>query len=378
MNNHDNISYPYVWHNDKIYAISFLLDKLNGWREEEKKIVSTNGCFDLLHAGHVYFLNNARKKGDVLIVGLNSDSSVNRLKGAGRPILPEKERAAVISAFRAVDLVVIFDDLLPNNLLKLIKPNLHCKAADYTIDSMPEAELVQSYGGEISILPMIENISTSRIIDQIHTLTQETDYFKPAEGLEKKSEIVFEYFSNAAMVLKKTAFSLEEQIIHAAEIITEALLKGKKILLCGNGGSASDAQHMAAELVGRFRLERNALPAISLSADTAVLTAVSNDFGFEQVFARQVSALGNSGDVLIAISTSGLSVNVLEAAIKAKEKGLFVIGITGDKRPNFKDKCDICLSVPSNEIVYIQQAHSAILHIICFLVEKSYFKRGKK
>jgi D-sedoheptulose 7-phosphate isomerase len=159
------------------------------------------------------------------------------------------------------------------------------------------------------------------------------------------------------------------KLLQASEILIEAFHNKRKILLCGNGGSAADAQHLAGELVGRFLCKRPPLPALALSVNTSVLTAVGNDYGFEEVFARQVAALGQPGDVLVAISTSGDSSNVLRAAEAAKAKGMKVIGLTGADGGKLKDLCDFCLCVPSTSTPRIQEMHILIGHIICQLVE---------
>ena len=129
---------------------------LDSYRAQGKVIVTTNGCFDLLHTGHIQFLQQAKTLGDILVVGLNSDTSVRRIKGNGRPLLPEAERAAMLMALKAVDHVLIFDELLPNDFLAAVKPAIHCKAGDYTGEALPEAEVVRRYGGEIRILPFVE------------------------------------------------------------------------------------------------------------------------------------------------------------------------------------------------------------------------------
>lgn len=162
---------------------------------------------------------------------------------------------------------------------------------------------------------------------------------------------------------------LAVEIARAAGLVTEVLAAGGKVLLCGNGGSAADAQHIAGELVGRFLKERKPLPALALHANTSVLTAIGNDYGFEEAFARQVAALGRPGDVLVAISTSGSSQNVLRAAEAAREKDMKVIGLTGAGGGNLKELCDLCLCVPSPSTPRIQEMHVLIGHIICQLVE---------
>jgi D-sedoheptulose 7-phosphate isomerase len=156
--------------------------------------------------------------------------------------------------------------------------------------------------------------------------------------------------------------------------IINAYKAGKKVLLCGNGGSAADAQHIAAELVGRFKKERTPLSAIALTTDTSILTAIGNDYGFDRVFERQIEALIDKGDVLICISTSGSSENIIKAAYKAKEKKATTIGLTGRDGGMLKDICDICIVVPSQDTPRIQEAHITIGHIICELVEEGLFE----
>jgi D-sedoheptulose 7-phosphate isomerase len=152
-----------------------------------------------------------------------------------------------------------------------------------------------------------------------------------------------------------------------------ALRRGNKILLAGNGGSAADAQHIAAELVGRFWHERAALSALALTTDTSALTAIGNDYGFDRVFARQVEALGRKGDVFFGISTSGRSRNVLNALRECRAKGIVTVGLTGQSGGDMRSLCDLCVSVPSNETPRIQEGHITIGHIICSLVEHTLF-----
>lgn len=161
-----------------------------------------------------------------------------------------------------------------------------------------------------------------------------------------------------------------ETIVQAAQVISRSLAGGGKVLLFGNGGSASDASHIATELVGRFVTERRALPAISLSADQSALTAIANDYGFERVFARQLEALGARGDVAVAISTSGRSPNVISAVRLARELGLATIGLTGADGGELARCVDVCLRVPSRITARIQESHILIAHVLCDLVER--------
>jgi D-sedoheptulose 7-phosphate isomerase len=147
-------------------------------------------------------------------------------------------------------------------------------------------------------------------------------------------------------------------------------------LLAGNGGSAADAQHIAAEFVNRFNFDRHGLPAIALTTDTSVLTSIANDYSYDRIFARQLETLGNAGDVFIGISTSGNSRNIVEALKVCKKEEIVTIGLTGSSGGQMKDLCDICIQVPSDETPRIQEVHSLIGHIVCFIVEEELFGKN--
>jgi D-sedoheptulose 7-phosphate isomerase len=164
----------------------------------------------------------------------------------------------------------------------------------------------------------------------------------------------------------------EKILQKTAELIASALKQGNKILLCGNGGSAADSQHIAAEFVGRFKKERRGLPAIALTTDTSALTCIANDYGYDVVFSRQVEALGDKGDILIALSTSGNSKNVLYAVEKAKAKGLVTIGFSGRDGGELKKITDHCFIAKSNETAHIQEVHGTALHAICEVVDTQF------
>ena len=161
----------------------------------------------------------------------------------------------------------------------------------------------------------------------------------------------------------------------AVDVVVASFRAGGKLLLCGNGGSAADAQHWAAELVGRFLYDRPGLPAIALTTDTSILTAVGNDYGYEASFSRQVQALGRPGDVLFALSTSGRSPNVLAAARAARDLGIRVIGFTGATGGDMLKLCDVCLRIPAPETARVQEGHEVLGHAICALIETAMFPR---
>ncbi len=155
-----------------------------------------------------------------------------------------------------------------------------------------------------------------------------------------------------------------------AKNCSQALKKGRKILFMGNGGSAADSQHLAAELVGRFQKERRGLPAIALTTDTSILTAVGNDYGYERIFSRQIEALVQAGDVVVGLTTSGNSKNVVEAIVEAKKLGAITIGMTGQGGGKLKELCDLCICVPSAVTARIQEAHILIGHILCEILDE--------
>jgi D-sedoheptulose 7-phosphate isomerase len=166
---------------------------------------------------------------------------------------------------------------------------------------------------------------------------------------------------------------LAPAIAEMAGLISAALANGSKLLVMGNGGSAADSQHFVAEIVGRFKMERRALPAIALSTDTSILTAVGNDYGFESIFSRQVEALAAPGDVVVGLSTSGNSPNVLKALNEARQRGCRTIGLLGKDGGSIRTACDLALVVPSTDTPRIQEGHITIIHIVCDLVEKALF-----
>ncbi len=174
-------------------------------------------------------------------------------------------------------------------------------------------------------------------------------------------------------VVNMVAETLAGPIADCTRMLIDALRSGHKLLIMGNGGSAADAQHFAAEMVGRFLLERKALAAIALTTDTSILTAVGNDYGFDEVFKRQVEALANPGDLLIGISTSGHSLNVKQALAAGKALGARTIGLLGRDGGEIGPMVDLALTVPSVETPRIQEAHLVIIHILCDLVEKGLF-----
>lgn len=327
-------------------------------------IVFTNGCFDVLHPGHIELLKQARGLGSRLIVGINSDDSVRKIKGAGRPMFSQDERREVLLSLEAVDEVRVFDELTPERLIKEIAPDILVKGGDWNEGEVIGADFVRQRGGNVVSLPLVGDYSTTSLIERMNGRKENaaTNIGDTVESsLRQHSDVL------AALVRQQL-----NNIRECGAILIDTVKNGGKVLICGNGGSAADAQHIAAEFVGRYETERTALPAIALTTDTSALTALANDYDFKRIFSRQVEALAREGDCLIAISTSGESGNVLDAVMTARKAGCRVVGMTGAKGKKLASLCDACLMVPSERTARIQEAHITVAHIWCELVDAAF------
>ncbi|GHT60974.1 phosphoheptose isomerase [Endomicrobiia bacterium] len=194
---------------------------------------------------------------------------------------------------------------------------------------------------------------------------------KDMEGNIKQTSIIksIEKIVDNFEKLKDKSSTIEK----IADIWIKALSNENKIIFCGNGGSAADSQHLAAELIGRYKIDRDPMPAISLTTDTSILTAIGNDYGFDKVFSRALIGIGKSGDVLVGISTSGNSKNIIDAFAIAKQKGIITIAFTGEGGGEMKKAADVTLNVPSTATNNIQEMHIAVGHIVCGVVERHFF-----
>jgi|SRR5918911_1879257 D-sedoheptulose 7-phosphate isomerase len=343
-------------------------------------LVFTNGCFDVIHPGHIDLLERARALGDRLVVGLNSDASVRAIRGAGRPLVSEEDRATVLRGLRAVDEVVIFDEPTPTRLIEELQPDVLVKGGDWTPDRIIGADTVLRKGGRVLSLPLKPGYSTTALVEKIQGL--KVPNIVRAEANEEhaasvaRDEATSSLLEHQAVVDTLLAGGLDA-VRRAGMEIFQALARGRKLLLCGNGGSAADAQHIAAEFVGRYEAERRAWPAIALTTDTSALTALANDYGYERVFARQVEALGEPGDVVVCISTSGSSESVLAAAMIARARGCRTVGLTGANGKQLASLCDVAVLVQSTRTARIQEAHITIGHIWCEMVDSLLKGQGR-
>lgn len=182
-------------------------------------------------------------------------------------------------------------------------------------------------------------------------------------------KVIVREFEEHLKTIQAVMGGMEEDLEKASLMAVKVLKRGNKILLCGNGGSAADAQHIAAELVGRYKTERRGLPAVAITTDTSALTAIANDYGYDRVFDRQTEALANKGDLLIGISTSGNSANIISALKLAKEMGCETLGFSGRDGGKMNEVCDVNLVVPSNDTPRIQEMHILFGHTICQIID---------
>lgn len=199
-------------------------------------------------------------------------------------------------------------------------------------------------------------------------------YLMNDREIEKREQLIIKKINECIQIKKKLLGSNQIRIIvEVGKIISNIFKNGNKVILFGNGGSAADAQHIAAELTGRFYLDRIPLPAIALTTNSSLITAIANDYTFEMIFARQVEAIGEKGDVAVGISTSGDSINVIKAIKAARKKHMVTIGLTGRDGGQLSDIVDYCIQIPSSDTPRIQEGHIMIGHIICEIVEKELF-----
>lgn len=321
--------------------------------------VFTNGCFDLLHPGHIDFLTRARELGDYLIVGLNSDSSVRAIKGAGRPLIPAVHREAMLRALRAVDEVVVFDDPTPEDLIDRLQPDVLVKGGDWPVDQIVGAAKVLRRGGKVLSLPFRIECSTTSLLERV---VDRREARPPAAASSDDAM--------AAMSLRES-IAVKGQLLEEAiapitqggRLLVRAFAAGRRALFIGHGASAADAEHIAGELVERLGAPRSPLTAVAL----AMPAAVAAD---ERSQARHVEAQATAGDVIVAVDTVD-SPDVLSALTAGREIGCKTIGLTGMNGKKVAALCDVAVVVPSRSAARIHEAHVTIGHLWCEIVERS-------
>jgi len=327
----------------KLRRLDDLLTELAARRKAGQTVVFTNGVFDLLHPGHVELLERARKLGDILVVGLNSDASARAQdKGDDRPIRDERVRARMLCALEAVDYVVLFDEPSVYSLVERIRPDVLVKGGDYTVEEVVGHDIVRARGGRVEVVDLVENFSTSAELDRIRA------------GVGARLE---EHWATLDAI---------------ADALIRCFRERGHLYIFGNGGSAAHAQHIAAELVGRFKRDRQPLPAVALTTDSSTLTAISNDMGFDTVFSRQLEAFLREGDAVWALSTSGNSRNVIAGVQVALARNAKVIGFTGAQGGKLAEMCTYLFRAPYATADRIQEAHALAYHHICERVEAAF------
>jgi rfaE bifunctional protein nucleotidyltransferase chain/domain len=318
----------YEWTPAGPRPLDALLAELAPRRAAGQRLVTTNGCFDLVHVGHVEFLAAARAQGDMLVVGINGDAAVRRLKGAGRPLIGERERAELLAALRPVDHVVVFEDLLPNQLLARLRPDVHCKAGDYTVETLPETAIVRAGGGEVRILPLTAGHSTSRLVERI--LAAQQPESAPADQADADLRAVMvERLMDGANALRQSAYALREPLAAAAERIAAALRAG-----------------------GRAYLDKPLaplLPAAWLGATPAE--------------ARPGDVLLLAPGLVPAADTAGL-------LAAAHAQGVITVGVADGRTALGASPPDIVLRVPTDDLRLAGPAQLAALNILIELVDR--------
>lgn len=340
-------------------------------RQVNPIVVFTNGCFDLLHPGHIDLLERARSLGDWLVVGLNSDSSVRAIRGPGKPIVPQEDRAAVLRALRCVDQVIIFGEPTPERLIAELQPGVLVKGGDWPVEHIVGADIVKRRGGRVVSLPIKPGYSTTLIIDRILASRSESpadqQVIRPSDQLGGISE---------SINVKQRLLSEQTDLIRSAgNILIGVLGAGGRVFLMGSDTSSADAQYIAAQMQRDCKDEQRAWPVIALSADSAVSATLGNGYGFDHVFSRQIVDLAKSSDCVVALSTSGNSTNVLSGVIAARQVGCKVIGLTGADGKQLASICDVAVLVTSRHPAHIHEAHITIGLIWAEMVD-NHFSAG--
>jgi rfaE bifunctional protein nucleotidyltransferase chain/domain len=337
--------------------------KLDDYRAQSKIIVTANGCFDLLHFGHLSLLMEAKSLGDILVVGVNSDRMVKKIKGEGRPIFPEKERASLLVSLEYVDHVIVYDDILPNELLGRIRPDIHCISGEYVNKKLPEKDIVEKAGGKVEVLPFIPGYATSDIIQKINRHQVDPGaQTSPSKGKDTVTDYLFESSNH----IRCLAYQHGDTLTRIAGQMANVIKSNKMIIFCGDGGGDGDAQRFATELNRCFSPGSKRLPATWISSDHSVMS----DIGNEEVLSRPLKAGGKPGDLLIILTTNVNSKAIVMAGETAREIGMHIVGFTSNTDSPLYDLCDEILSIDSQKRTMIQQGFITAFNGIYSLLEQ--------
>ena len=333
---------------NKLISKNEIKTVLNKIKNENKKIVFTNGCFDIVHLGHLKLLEKCKEFGTV-ILGLNSDSGIKRLKGETRPINNLSYRIDYLSHLQYVDYIIVFDEDTPAQLIEMISPDYLIKGSDYAPENIAGYSHVTSYGGKVLTFGFDVTQSTTNIINKT-----KKDFFQ--KGLETRLNI----YSNLL-----TDYNFKNSINNAYSLLKNCFENGGKVFVAGNGGSAEQANHFTTELMGHYKEKPKNLPAISLCENSSLLTALSNDFSYSEVFKKSLSPLATKNDCLFLISTSGNSENIQEALTYASKLGITTILLTSTQVNEKLEKLATCtIKANSTECDIIQEVHLFVIHYL--------------
>jgi rfaE bifunctional protein nucleotidyltransferase chain/domain len=333
-------------------------------RLEGKTIVATSGCFDLLHSGHIQFLENAKSQGDILVVGLNSDSSTRRVKGPGRPFLPENERALMLAGLQAVDHVHIFDELTPHRFLEVLKPDIYCKASDYTIDTLPERDVITANGGDIRLLTLKPGVSTSVLVSRILASLRADESPLPIEphGQQAHWQLALEQLLANANSVRQSAYLFADVIERIVQRIVTAAPRSN-VLIYGDDGSEATAISFVRELSHAVSMQHFPLTVAPVVAAPHRIASSSVNGGSQVVTFNET--VGSNGDILIVLAPTGGSETATDLVKTARNTGLCIIVFTGPDQTTLCEPADFCLRVPAPNILTIQQVHLSLLQVIC-------------
>ena len=304
--------------------------------------VFTNGCFEILHLGHLHLLRKAKSLSDELIVGLNSDKSFEKLRGR-KPFRNQVDREVMLLHTKYVNDVIIFDEERPDNLIKKLRPDIIVKGGDWEGKLEIEKELVKEWGGKVIAIPRLSDYSTTNIISDI----------------QKSCFPENEYMKLHCETIKKLEEKYKNTIKEIIDVIFKSFKRGGKLVICGNGGSAADAIHLAGEFmcIG--------LPAIALTENISAVTSMGNDVSYEYIFHNLLIPFLDRKDVLLLLSTSGKSKNILRAALEGQRVKCKTITFTGQNpSPILVDNSSYTIQIPSTITEIVQEVYFMINHMI--------------
>lgn len=327
-----------------------------------KKVVFTNGCFDILHAGHIDLLERAKMLGTYLIVGINSDESVKKIKGLDRPFVNQFERKAVLQALKSVDEVQIFDELTPENMIAEIQPDVLIKGGDWKENEIIGAEFVKSIGGEVFSLPLKEGFSSTNIVEKIRNSNRVEQSLSNPTLL--KENVAGNLLESRINIYQEILREKSQVIIDCAEIISNTISENKKIILCEVDFHSVNAKYLADRFNYLSENQKFRFPIIALHYE-----AISNTKESDKLYFDKLNELTSPGDCLIAIDSEGKTQNVINAVMTARNLGCKVIGLTGSKGKKIASLCDSCFMIPSDQIDIIRETYVAVGNIWCQIIE---------